>query len=456
MVCLEEKEREPDVFLLIENIGLAFESIKANKMRSALTMLGIIIGISAVIAINTLGNALSESISNSMSKMGASNINVGLEMKDEDDETTSSGMVFRRGRSMREKTDDDYFTVDMVDDLKNNFSDKIKDYCYQKELGTGTINIQGEYANVSVVGVNEDYFTVNNTFESNNIVAGSEISSRAFDESRSVCLVDVAVCDNLFNGDYEASIGKELEVTIGTKYYTFVICGVMESEYKDQFMSSSSYDQQTTLYAPVGNIFNKVHSDGFEQFTLAVNYEQIEDSDAFIEEIKDYLDKYYHNNKYWQPSAYSMESLVSSLTTMVNGVALVISCVAAIALIVGGIGVMNIMLVSISERTREIGTRKALGASNNSIRTQFIVESVVLCIIGGIIGVVLGYIFGIIGISMFNNMQSLTGSEKMVASPSVLSIVIAVAFSFFVGIFFGYYPANKAAKMNPIDALRYE
>ena len=141
-----------------------------------------------------------------------------------------------------------------------------------------------------------------------------------------------------------------------------------------------------------------------------------------------------------------MESMLSSLTEMVSTISLAISVIAGISLLVGGIGVMNIMLVSITERTREIGTRKALGATNNSIRTQFIVESIVICIIGGIIGILIG--IGIAAIA--------TKLLGFAVSPSVDGIILSVSFSALIGIFFGYYPANKAAKLNPIEALRYE
>jgi putative ABC transport system permease protein len=134
------------------------------------------------------------------------------------------------------------------------------------------------------------------------------------------------------------------------------------------------------------------------------------------------------------------------MTTMLGTVSRAISIVAAISLVVGGIGVMNIMLVSISERTREIGTRKALGATNGSIRTQFIMEAIVLCLVGGILGILVGLAGGAAGAKAL-------GYE---ASPTASSIIAALIFSMVVGVFFGYYPANKAAKMNPIDALRYE
>ena len=138
--------------------------------------------------------------------------------------------------------------------------------------------------------------------------------------------------------------------------------------------------------------------------------------------------------------------MVTMLSDMMSTITLAIAVIAGIALLVGGIGVMNIMLVSITERTREIGTRKALGAKNSSIRVQFIVEAMIICLIGGIIGVILGVGAGI-------GLSNLLGYP---AKPSVSAIMISLMFSMSIGVFFGYYPANKAAKMNPIDALRYE
>ena len=145
--------------------------------------------------------------------------------------------------------------------------------------------------------------------------------------------------------------------------------------------------------------------------------------------------------------AYSMSSYLEEMNDMVKTMTLAIAVIAGIALLVGGIGVMNIMLVSITERTREIGTRKALGAPNSSIRMQFIVESIVICLIGGIIGMLLGILMGYGGVKLIQS----TAFEV-----SVKSVLISIGFSMGIGVFFGYYPANKAAKMDPIEALRYE
>ncbi len=156
--------------------------------------------------------------------------------------------------------------------------------------------------------------------------------------------------------------------------------------------------------------------------------------------------RWYGSNESFEIRTMSMESVIENMTEMLSTVSLAIAAIAGISLLVGGIGVMNIMLVSITERTREIGTRKALGATNGSIRLQFIMEAIVICMVGGVIGILLG-----IGIA-----AAATNLMGYAVSPSVPGIVLSVSFSVLIGVFFGYYPANKAAKMNPIEALRYE
>ena len=162
--------------------------------------------------------------------------------------------------------------------------------------------------------------------------------------------------------------------------------------------------------------------------------------------VGDYFASYYTYNDSWTVSASSLSSLLDSMTEMLASVSLGISAIAAISLLVGGIGVMNIMMVSVTERTREIGTRKALGAPGSAIRMQFITESVILCLIGGAIGVMLGIAAGL----------GLSAAMQVSGKPSLASILVAFGFSMAIGVFFGYYPANKAAKLDPIEALRYE
>ena len=162
--------------------------------------------------------------------------------------------------------------------------------------------------------------------------------------------------------------------------------------------------------------------------------------------LEEFLGRYYRRNDDYSISATSMESIIASVNDMMGTLSIAIAVIAAISLLVGGIGVMNIMLVSVTERTREIGTRKALGATNANIQMQFVVESALICLVGGVIGIILGAAFGYLG-------STLLGVPTL---PDLGSVALAAGFSLAVGIFFGYYPASKAAKMDPIEALRYE
>jgi putative ABC transport system permease protein len=208
--------------------------------------------------------------------------------------------------------------------------------------------------------------------------------------------------------------------------------------------SQNEDDISTAVYLPLSTAAKITSSKGFSTFTIitaiGVN------STDFANQVTGFFNQYYARNDDYTVSASSMESMVETVTDMINNVSTAVAVVAAISLLVGGVGVMNIMIVSITERTREIGIRKAVGATNSDIRWQFIIEAAVICLVGGVFGILLGIAGGIIG-------ATLLGFSVQI---SVFMIIVATLFSVLVGVFFGYYPANKAAKMNPIDALRYE
>ncbi|MBQ3588102.1 MAG: FtsX-like permease family protein, partial [Oscillospiraceae bacterium] len=252
---------------------------------------------------------------------------------------------------------------------------------------------------------------------------------------KKVCLVSSVLCGELF--PMQDVIGMELAMNTGSTVHTFYVVGV----YNDSVSSAES----TAVYIPISTAREiSGMADGYQSVTVVTAADT--DTEAFINATEKHFDRVYSRNKSYTVTASSMEEMVQTVTEMLGTISLAISVIAGISLLVGGKGVMNIMLVSITERTREIGTRKALGATNGSIRLQFIVEAVVICMLGGIIGTGTGLIIGNVG-------SRLLGYSATV-SPAV--ILAAVTFSMAIGVFFGYYPADKAAKMNPAEALRYE
>ncbi|WP_243002642.1 ABC transporter permease [Lachnotalea glycerini] len=430
------------MMLIMENILLAVNSLLANKMRALLTMLGIIIGIGSVIAIMTVGNSLTNSVSSSMESMGVNNITVGLQQKSEEKEVNESGAVFgNTNNSSAAATDKDYLTTQMIEKLCETYPDSIEAISASITVGSGQSKSGNTSANTQVIGTSAGYFVASNlTF-----LKGGTFSERDYDGAKKVAIVSDKFVNNMFDGDNEKALGSEVEVKTNDKYIGYTIVGVYKYEESSLGFSSASDDTVTTnMYIPLKTAISLDHSTGFSQFSVVTKTGI--DSTNFVSQIERFFEPYYRNNNDFEVSAFSMESIVSTMMDMLSTITVAISVIAGIALLVGGIGVMNIMLVSITERTREIGTRKALGATNGSIRLQFIVEAVIICLIGGILGIILGVILG-------NVAATILGYP---ASASVTSILISLVFAMTIGVFFGYYPANKAAKMNPIEALRYE
>ena len=418
--------------MLFENIRLAFSGLWANKMRSLLTMLGIIIGIGSVIAIMTVGSSLTASVESGMQELGAGNITVSLTQKSD----SSEGARMFRASEYREE---DLITDEMIAQFRTDFGDSLLAVGLSEMMGSYTVEQNGASAPVSATGVNADMETVGGV----NLVTGRFLTEEDSEKQRRVAVVSDVFCEELFGS--QDPIGKTFEITQGTKNETFYIVGVYE--YVDSGMTLASEDDvpTTSMYVPIGTAKDITGaSDGYSSITVVGS--SLTDSTAFMNNVENYFASFYTHNDSYTVTASSLESMLESLTEMMNTISLAIAVIAGISLLVGGIGVMNIMLVSITERTREIGTRKALGATNGSIRLQFVVESVILCLVGGAIGVAAGVGLGAMGANLLG----------YAASPSIASIAVAVGFSVSIGLFFGWYPANKAAKLDPIEALRYE
>ncbi|MCR4798409.1 MAG: ABC transporter permease [Lachnospiraceae bacterium] len=428
--------------MFFENVVLALNSLKSNKMRALLTMLGIIIGIGSVIAIFTVGNSVTLSVSTNLQDVGANDVFVSVvERKDDeaDPNAAMDGLKFGSQDKREEMDDDDYMTVDMVKDLCSQYEDEIHAVSLSQNLDTVDVAYQGEESSVTIIGANVGYF-IPNSIE---MTSGTMFSASDFSEGRMVCLVEESTVDDLFDGDYEGCIGKELEMLVEDQTVRFTIAGVYHTE--SQYAMMFSFGRSSSLYIPI-NAAARVKRSPLSFSTIEVVSAVGVDPGDLSKKITRFFDRYYASNNDFEISAYTFTSLVNMLDSILNTVTSAISLIAAIALVVGGIGVMNIMLVSVTERTREIGTRKALGAKNSSIRAQFLVEAIIICLIGGFIGLVLGVVGG----------MALTNYMGYPAAPSLGGIMISIGFSVSIGLIFGYFPANKAAKMNPIDALRYE
>lgn len=430
--------------LIWENIKLALTGLFNNKMRSLLTMLGIIIGIGSVIAIMTVSSSLTTSITDTFAEMGANNVTVGLQQQSEEEETRSNGLKFGVSNRAISMDEEDRITDAMIDSVKKQYAAEVDSISLDESVGSGTVQQGGESANISLTGINRGYFDANDI----SLLAGRYLTAEDVSGGKSVIMVSDKVIENVFAGDSQTALGQSIQVDINNIFYRFYIVGVYEyEEDAASFSSESSENVTTSAYIPITRGKEMLHTDeGYERFTIVTN-QSVTDVSAFAEEVAAYMNQeFYTANDKYEINTMTMSSITSSMNDMVETVSVAIAFIAGISLLVGGIGVMNIMLVSITERTREIGTRKALGAKNSSIRLQFIIESMILCLIGGVLGIVVGFILGAVAASMLG----------YAAAAPVTAILGSVAFSMVIGIFFGFYPANKAAKLDPIEALRYE
>ena len=428
---------------MFENVRLALSSLRSNKMRALLTMLGIIIGIGSVIAIVTVGESLTGSITDSMSGLGANNLTVALTQKSTDS-GFDQGSVAVRMFGPSAPAAEDLITNEMIEEYRDTFGDQVAAVELTQSMGTGTVTSGSDSATLNLLGVNGEYFTA----EDVDVQYGR--APQDSDGERQVALVSDRFLKDAFGGSISPinAIGQKFQLKANGSLYDFYVIGVYhydEEEDGSISLTSSSDEVTTTLYMPLQTAKKLAKANAGYQSLTVVGAGDV-GQDQFMADTKSFFASFYTRNQSYTVDVSSLASLLETMTSMLGTVQTAISAIAAISLLVGGIGVMNIMLVSITERTQEIGIRKALGAPASAIRSQFIVEAIIICLIGGLLGVALGVGLGALG-------AHLMGYS---ARASVSAIVLAVGFSMAIGLFFGYYPANKAAKMNPIDALRYE
>ena len=400
-----------------ESFLMAWASLIANKMRSILTMLGIIIGVAAVIALVSIGNGVKQDIQNSISSLGSNLLMVMPGAPRTPGVRPSAG-------SMKSLKVSDYEAISKLDGVKA---------ASPMTNGSYVVIYQNKNWTTSVSGVSYNYLDVNNW----SMKSGRFLSEKNVQNRERVAVVGKTVVKNLF-GD-EDPVGAEIRV----KNIPFRIIGVLNSKGS----GAMGNDQDDMVVIPYTTAMERVEGVDYLRM-IYVGGKDENGIDRLQSDIENLL-RVRHGIKDTNLDDFNIQNMNSIMETMeetTGTLTLFLGAVAAISLVVGGIGIMNIMLVSVTERTREIGVRKALGATYSVIVTQFLIEAVVISLMGGIIGIILG-----IGSSKLIGMAS--GMSTVISVPT---IVMSFAFSMAIGLIFGIYPARKAAKLNPIDALHYE
>ena len=400
--------------MIVETFRQAIQNVWSNKLRTFLTMLGIIIGVMAVIVIVGLGNGMTQSMRDSFSAMGTNTLSINI-----------------WGYGSRTVTVEDVYAIGTKNpDLIRSISPQIDFSSNTPKVGTTTYR----YSNVA--GVDENFTSMKNY----TVAQGRGLQYMDMKDNKQVCVI----------GDYLNRVaygGRGVGQTIKLGPYKFRIVGVLNAKVNNTSMQQGSDDD--CIYLPY-TIAMRLSNTAMDSSYIAIMSDESKANEAKAV-VEAYLTDLFKSDSAFY--VYSASEWLEEMNNMINMVIVVLTGIASISLLVGGIGIMNIMLVSVTERTREIGIRKALGAKERVILSQFVVEAATTSALGGVLGIVLGYI-----VSMAANhvLPMISSDIDVTVSPSFNSIAVAFGISVFIGVLFGYLPAKRAARLNPIEALRYD
>lgn len=404
--------------LFSESVQIAVTALLGNKLRSILTMLGIIIGVGAVIAMISIGMGVKQNVTNSIASLGS---NMLIVMPGS---TNKGGVRSAAGSSQKLKYED-------AEAIKK----KIKNIDYVSPTVNGSYQIVNghENWNSSVYGVTPEYLKIRDL----TIGTGSFITQNDLNSRNRVAVIGTTVATNLFES--ENPVGKNIRIN----NQPYKVIGVIES--KGQ--SSMGQDQDDVVIIPLTTAQERLMGITYIR-SINIQVSSADKIESVQGQVETLLRQRHHivGDKEDDFTVRNLTSLMETMTSTTTMLTLFLGSIAAISLLVGGIGIMNIMMVSVTERTREIGIRKALGATFKNIMMQFLIESVVIGVIGGLMGVAVG-----VGIALA---IAKTGLFQTVITAA--PILISFSFSVGIGLFFGIYPARKAARLDPIEALRYE
>jgi len=407
--------------MILDSLKIALESLWSNKMRTLLSMLGVIIGVGAVIAIVSVGSGSTQQITSQISNLGSNMITIYPRS-----EMARFGMV-----SSGANTTND-FSLELIDYMEK-FCPSVKQVIPVNQ-GSGLLIYNDINTNATLVGTNTNYPMVNN-YE---LDKGNFFSDADIEEKNNVMVLGSQLAEDIFGSDNP--IGQKIKINYQNRIFLFNVVAVMAEKGGG---IAGQLDEQA--YIPYTTSMKKLSNTDYVSSYIA-QANSSEEAEAAVGEITNFLSKVLDDEDQEKFSVSSQDEILDTINSVTDTLSLMLAGIAAISLLVGGIGIMNIMLVSVTERTREIGIRKALGARNQHILSQFLLESLSLSSFGGFIGI----IFGCVATYFLAQF----GGWPMVIS--VFPIIAAFGFALFIGVFFGLYPAMKAAKMNPVDALRYE